>query len=116
MSEYEQWLLDGDVDVAIALLRRLAGQVTRARSFPPPAGYARWNKDAVDELLVEMIERKGVAFLLGALVSAIDQCSAERYLLATVENFLRDQAKATRMASCAPGWRQSSAPIPGSSS
>jgi hypothetical protein len=95
VSEYEQWLLDGDVDVAIALLRRLAGQITRTRSFPPPAGYVRWHKDAVDELLVEMIERKGVAFLLGALVSAIDQCSVERYLLATVENFLRDQAKAT---------------------
>ena len=54
MSEYEQWLLDGDVDVAIALLRRLAGQVTCTRSFPPPAGYARWNKDAVDELLGEV--------------------------------------------------------------
>ncbi len=96
MSEYEEWLLDGDVDVALALLRRLAGQVTRTSSYPPPQGFRGWTDDAVDDLLVQMIDKKGgVAFLLGALASVDSQGSAERYLLATVDNFLKDQAKST---------------------
>lgn len=96
MSEYDQWLLDGDVDVAIALLRRLAAQVTRTSSFPGPVSYPGWSDDAVDELLVEMIEKKnGVGFLLDALASVDDRGSAERYLLATIANFLKDQAKGT---------------------
>lgn len=96
MSEYERWLLDGDIDVAVELLHRLAAQVTRTKSFPPPVGYSRWSDDAIDELLTEMIVKKnGVAFLTEALIAAHDQGSAERYLLKTIENFLKDQAKAT---------------------
>lgn len=96
MSEYELWLLDGDVDVAIQLLRRLAAQVARTSTFPPPQNYDRWSNEAVDELLVQMIDKKrGVAFLIDALSSVDDQGSAERYLLTAVQNFLKDQAKAT---------------------
>ncbi len=58
MSEYERWLLDGDIDVAVELLQRLAGQVTRTSSFPPPAGYSGWSYDAIDELLAEMVHKK----------------------------------------------------------
>lgn len=95
LSEYEQWLLNGDVDVAVGLLRRIAGQATRTNSFPPPRGYSRWSEEAIDELLAEMIEKKGTSFLLDLLTKVDNQGSAERYLLKTVRNFLVDQAKST---------------------
>jgi hypothetical protein len=96
VREYGRWLLDGDVEVALALLRRIAAQAVRTGPFPPPQDYRLWSDDAVDELLVEMIAKKGgVAFLLGALAGVDNQGSAERYLLAAVQNFQKDQAKAT---------------------
>jgi hypothetical protein len=96
VSEYERWLLDGDVDTALELLRRIAAQAARISTFPPPPDYGRWSDDAVDELLSEMIAKKGgVAFLIEVLTSVDNQGSAERYLLTTVQNFLKDQAKAT---------------------
>jgi len=96
VSEYEQWLLDGNVDVAIRLLRRVASQAARTSTFPPPQGYDRWNDEAVDELLVAMIDKKGgVSFVVDTLTSVHNQGSAERYLLKAVQNFLKDQAKAT---------------------
>jgi hypothetical protein len=96
VSEYEQWLLDGDVEAAIKLLRRIAAQATRTGTFPPPAHHGRWSNDAVDELLTDMIIKKGgVEFLIDALTSVDNAGSAERYLLKTVQNFLKDQAKST---------------------
>ncbi len=96
MSEYERWLLGGDVEVAWTLLRRIAAQAARTGPFPPPQDYSRWSDEAVDELLVEMIAKKGgVSFLLDALAKVDNQGSAERYLLAAVQNFQKDQAKAT---------------------
>lgn len=96
MSEYEQWLLDGDVEAALRLLRRVAAQAARTSPFPPPEHYTRWSDDAVDELVLEMITKKGgVTFLVETLTSVDNQGSAERYLLATVQNFAKDQAKAT---------------------
>ena len=95
-SAYERWLLDGDVDTALQLLRRVAAQAARTSSFPPPPDCGQWSDDAVDELLNEMIIKKGgVTFLLEALTAVDKQGSAERYLLRTVQNFLKDQAKAT---------------------
>lgn len=95
-SEYERWLLDGDVDTALRLLRRVAAQAARTSSFPPPPSFGQWSDDAVDELLNEMIIKKsGVTFLLEALTGVDNQGSAERYLLKAVHNFLKDQAKAT---------------------
>lgn len=96
VSEYEQWLLDGDVETALGLLRRIAAQAARTSTFPPPPDYIQWSNDAVDDLLNEMITNKGgAAFLVEALTSVDNQGSAERYLLTTVQNFLKDQAKAT---------------------
>lgn len=96
MGEYERWLLDGDVETALLLLRRIASQAVRTSTFPPMEGYDRWSDDAVDELLVQMIDKKGgAAFLLDALASVDNQGSAERYLLKAVQNFLKDLAKAT---------------------
>jgi hypothetical protein len=96
VNEYERWLLDGDVEVALALLRRIAAQAARTGPFPPPQDYTRWNDEAVDELLVEMIAKKGgVSFLLDALAGVDNRGSAEQYLLAAVQNFQKDQAKAT---------------------
>lgn len=96
VDEYEHWLLDGDIDTALGLLRRIATQAARTSTFPPPPDYDRWSNDAVDELLNEMITKKGgVAFLIETLTSVDNQRSAERYLLKSVQNFLKDQAKAT---------------------
>jgi hypothetical protein len=96
VTEYEQWLLGDDLDVALRLLRRIAGQAARTGTFPPPQDYGRWSDEAIDELLVQMIEKKGgVSFLLEALKSVDNQGSAERYLQTTVQNFLKDQAKTT---------------------
>jgi len=76
--------------------RWIQAQAARTSTFPPPPDYGRWTDDAVDELLTEMIAKKGgVAFLLEILASVDNQCSAERFLLATVQNFLKDQAKGT---------------------
>lgn len=96
LNEYEQWLLEGDVEVGLELLRRVAAQATRTASYPPPPGHRRWSDEAVDELLVQMIDEKGsTTFLIKALTNVDNQGSAERYLLTTVQNFLKDQAKAT---------------------
>jgi hypothetical protein len=96
VTDYERWLLDGDVEVALALLRGVAAQAARTGPFPPPQDYTRWSDEAVDELLVEMITKKGgVSFLLDGLTHVDNQGSAERYLLAVVQNFQKDQAKAT---------------------
>jgi hypothetical protein len=91
-------------DATIGLLRSLGRQCTRsARSnFPPPEGYESWTDDAVDDLLAEMFARTdadqpdhGHKFVLNCYLRATDGPSLERLLLATIENFLKDQAKKT---------------------
>jgi hypothetical protein len=79
-------------DETVRVLRRLAAQVTRTSSFPPPAGFDRWSDAAVDELLADMFERKGPAFVVGCFVKATDDGSLERLLLAAIRNHLIDLA------------------------
>jgi hypothetical protein len=82
----------------IALLRRLGAQETRSSSFPPPEGYASWSDEAVDDLLGDMFaknETRGRVFVLGCFAIATDQASLERLILASIRNFLIDQAKGT---------------------
>ncbi len=88
----------------MALLQRLGRQCTRSSrtTFPPPEGYTWWSDDAVDHLLADMFDREdrdnpgqGHKFLLNCYLRATDEPSLERLLLATMQNFLKDQAKGT---------------------
>ncbi|MGW5855005.1 hypothetical protein [Micrococcus sp. NPDC055215] len=82
----------------IALLRRLGAQVTRTSSFPPPAGHRSWSAEAVDDLLADMFSKaspRGQVFVLACYLKATDQASLERLILASIRNFLIDQAKGT---------------------
>jgi hypothetical protein len=98
-------LRDGAVGPAsVELLRRLGRQCTRSTrtNFPPPEGYDWWSDDAVDHLLADMFARQdsdnpgeGHKFVLDCYLRATDGPSLERLLLASIENFLKDQAKST---------------------
>lgn len=82
----------------IALLRRLGAQVTRTSSFPPPVGYRSWSYEAVDDLLADMFTKDSLhaqIFVLACYAKATDQASLERLILASIRNFLKDQAKGT---------------------
>jgi hypothetical protein len=93
---YDELQTTGRVgDRALALMRRLARQVTSGSSFPPPEGYSTWTPDALDELLASMFETKGGEVVERCFLEATDESSFERILLATIRNVLIDQAKAT---------------------
>lgn len=82
----------------VALLRRLGAQVVRTSSFPPPVEYTRWSAEAVDDLLADMFSKdspRGQVFVLACYLKATDQASLERLILASIRNFLIDQAKGT---------------------
>ncbi|MEW9531720.1 hypothetical protein [Microbispora sp. NPDC049125] len=88
----------------VALLQQMGRQCTRSlrTNFPPPEGYTWWSDDAVDHLLADMFDREdrdnpgqGHKFLLNCYLRATGGPSLERLLLATIENFLKDQAKGT---------------------
>lgn len=96
VSAYEELSSTGEVGAAmVELLRQLAAQVARTSSFPPPEGYASWSNPAIDDLLADLFEKKGKAFVLACFAKATDQGSFERLLLATIRNHLIDEAKGT---------------------
>lgn len=98
-------LRDGHIGVAaLELLRRLGRQCTRSprTNFPPPSGYERWSDNAVDHLISDMFARPDKhnpdechKFVLDCYVRSTDGPSLERLLLATIENYLKDEAKKT---------------------
>lgn len=79
------------------LLLRLVHQVRRSSGFPPPEGYAQWNDDAAYEVITAMLAREGAGqhFVTGCFAQAFDQASLERLFLASIKNFLIDEAKKT---------------------
>lgn len=94
MDEFEPWgALSGNQDVA--LLRRLAAQYTRSRSFPPPEGHDRWSDDAVDDLVATMYDAHGRDLVLEAQFTASSQKHLELRLLTVIGNYLKDKAKGT---------------------
>ncbi|WP_234343084.1 hypothetical protein [Streptomyces fulvoviolaceus] len=82
-------------DLGLELLRRVGRQVARTQGFPPPDGHAAWTDEAVDELLFEMISRKGEKFLLNCFLKTVDDTSLEKMFFTSIRNFLIDQAKGT---------------------
>ncbi|GLV89795.1 hypothetical protein Slala04_12490 [Streptomyces lavendulae subsp. lavendulae] len=82
-------------DLGLELLRRVGRQVARTQGFPPPEGHSAWTDEAVDELLFEMISRKGEQFLLNCFLKTVDDTSLEKMFFTSIKNFLIDQAKGT---------------------
>jgi hypothetical protein len=97
VDEYAAWSADLALDenVFAALVLRLAAQVARTQTFPHPHGYPRWTDPAVEELAAKVYKKTGKGFALKILEQATSQESMERLLLATIRNFLIDEAKAT---------------------
>ena len=101
MSAFDEISAGGGTSLGpetVALLRRLGGQVVRSSSFPPPEGHRRWSPEAVDDLLADMFAKeptRGRVFVLACFLQAQDQASLERLILASIRNFLIDQAKST---------------------
>ncbi|MFC4469308.1 hypothetical protein ACFPH6_33150 [Streptomyces xiangluensis] len=79
------------------LLRRLVHQVRRSSGFPPPEGYAEWSDDAAYDVITSMLTREGAGqrFVTSCFVQAADEASLERLFLASIKNFLIDEAKKT---------------------
>lgn len=93
---YDELRATGEVgEVTLALLRRLARQVTAGSSFPPPEGHRAWTADAVDDLLAVVFETKGAEVVTRCVTEATDEGSLERLLLTTIRHVLIDQAKST---------------------
>ncbi|MEY2226497.1 hypothetical protein [Streptomyces sp. BF23-19] len=93
---YDELVQRGQLgDLGLDLLRRVGRQVARTQGFPPPADHAAWTDDAVDDLLFEMLSRKGEQFVLNLSLKAIDDTSLEKMFFTSIKNFLIDEAKGT---------------------
>ena len=102
MSEFEEWQRTKQVnaEASAALVLRLAGIVARTKTYPWPEHHDSWSDEAVQELASTVYERKDSSvkdkgLALKIFEKARDQGSLERLLLATIENVLIDEAKAT---------------------
>lgn len=97
MSAYAELLETGAPGpLTLALLRRLGAQIGRTSRFPPPDGHRNWTKEAVDELICALFVAKR-DLLVGCLATANDAAALERLLLTAIQNWLKDQAKATEV-------------------
>lgn len=93
---YEELAQRGQLgDLCLALLRRVGRQAARSQGFPWPEGHSAWTDEAVDELLFEMISKKGEKFILGCFLKAIDDTSLEKLFFTSIRRFLIDEAKST---------------------
>jgi hypothetical protein len=81
---------------SIRLLLKLTGQLVARSSFPPPPQHHSWNDEAILDFIGGMVAGKGgTDFIVAAALKSRDQRSFERLLQASVENWLKDQAKMT---------------------
>ncbi|MGI5518981.1 hypothetical protein [Streptomyces sp. CA-106131] len=95
---YEEISLTGQLGPqTFEVLRRLVHQVHRSSGFPPPEGYSEWSDDAAYDVITGMLTREGAGqrFVTSCFVSAVDDSSLERLFLASIKNFLIDEAKKT---------------------
>jgi len=98
VSDFEEWRhrLRREPEGQWRILRRLVRQQVARGSFPPPDEYAgKWTVDAVDDFIVELLEKKGVNLLLDTLERGASQAHVERALLKAIKHRLIDQAKGT---------------------
>lgn len=97
MSEFDEWrdTLALDPVAQEKILRRLVWQKTDAKSFRAGEGHTKWTREAVDEFVIDLFEKKGKSILLTLLEKATTEGHFERAILLTVERHLIDQAKKT---------------------
>ena len=81
----------------LELLLRMVHQVRRASGFPPPEGYTLWSDDAAYDVITAMLTREGAGqkFVTACFALAISEATLERLFLASIKNFLIDEAKKT---------------------
>lgn len=79
----------------VRLLYESVASCARLRRFPAPPGSDRWDRDAVQEVAHDFIDRGGLERLRALAVTATDDRSLERLLDRTIRNHLRDAARAT---------------------
>ncbi|MEV7481994.1 hypothetical protein [Streptomyces halstedii] len=81
----------------LELLLRMVHQVRRASGFPPPEGYTQWSDDAACDVITAMLTREGAGqkFVTACFALAISDATLERLFLASIKNFLIDEAKKT---------------------
>lgn len=86
-------------DAYARLLYRLAASIVRRTNFPPPAGYQRWEQDAVHEIVSEFASDERTRRRLNTIVvSATDSGSFAAMLEQAVRNFIRDKLRDTDVA------------------
>lgn len=96
IQAYEELQTTGQVGTATyELLLKLAKQVVRWNSFPPPDGSSKWGDDEVLSLVHDLLAHKKKKFLLGILTGPTNQTSLENYIRKSVKNTLIDEAKKT---------------------
>lgn len=99
MGAYEELRSTGRLGTDGArLLYRVVQVVARARNFPPPEGYAQWDRDAAMDAAHDFLDGdRGRKRLADLTVRAVDEESFERLLHASVLNFHRDRSRRTDM-------------------
>lgn len=96
-SAYEELQTGGLGPATFELLRRLVHQVRRGTGFPPPEGHTVWSDDAAYDVISAMLAQEGAGqrFVTVCFTQAADEASLERLFLASIKNFLIDEAKKT---------------------
>ncbi|MEK2495165.1 hypothetical protein WN990_37050 [Kitasatospora purpeofusca] len=94
---FEELTSTGEVGPhTLELLRRLGRQAAHSLGVPPPEDYSKWDQDAVDDVLAQMLDREdSETFIVGCVIQATDPASLERLFFASIRYFLIDQAKMT---------------------
>jgi hypothetical protein len=78
------------------MLYRAVQTVAIARNFPPPDGYARWDRDAAMDVAHDFLDgERGRKRIADLAIRATDDASLERLLHAAVLNFHRDRSRRT---------------------
>jgi hypothetical protein len=94
MDAFGQWLIDGDIEAAVHLLRD-AARTVRLTRFPPGDAHSSWDDGAIDDLVANFVVKKGVAGTLEVLGQLHTRGSAFAFIRTSLERFLIDEAKAT---------------------
>ncbi|MFB7344786.1 hypothetical protein ACFCZ6_32560 [Streptomyces hydrogenans] len=96
-SAYEELQNGGFGPATLELLRRLVHQVRHSTGFPPPEGHTVWSDEAAYDVVGAMLSQEGAGqrFVTVCFTQAADEASLERLFLASIKNFLIDEAKKT---------------------
>jgi len=96
MSAFEEMRRDGRVgEQTVELFVWSVSAAVRRHRYPPPTGSAAWTHAVCLEWVIDLFDKKGHDVAVRLFVHAVDQISFAKLVRRTVENELKDQAKAT---------------------